>query len=340
MKSAETILYLCIDFSFVSRKNEDCENSHMLWSNKAMSIEWNNLALYGLAAILCLAALRFHSRTPHFRLARRHVVLYGHDLPLLERMTQECYFAGAKVTLLYSCATSKAAVSGMIANLERHCGRSARIKCLEYNPAKANVSITEAERNSHGAFEVLIVCSEKTPTGDFLDLSAATVTDMMQKNYLQTAELMRLVGGKMQVRGGGRICVVETAVASLGLSGACSPAAGALKVFADGMRCELPAVKVLFMGLSLLESNYQPGSNSLETPISLQEASHKVMIAIQVGKSVSFSSSWKSLLSIATEGPTERFASVTETLLASTSVLFGFTYWRIYLPWALPSNLS
>lgn len=301
-----------------------------------ITMEWSNLALCGLAAVLGVVAMRFRTRIPPFRLARRHVVLYGHDLPLLERLTRECYFAGAKVTLLYSCAASKAAVSNLIASLERHCGRSARIKCLEYNPAKANSSLTEAERNSHGAFEVLIICSGQAPVGDFLDLSIASVAETMQKNYLQAAELIKLVGGKMQARGGGRICVVETAAACLNLPGACSPAAEALKVFADAMRCELPAVPVLFMGLSLLESNKESGSNSLEAPISLEEASHKVLLAIQAGKSVSFSRPWQSLLSIATEGPTERFAPVTDTLLAGTSVLFGFTYWRLYLPWALP----
>lgn len=300
-------------------------------------MEWNSWMLYGLVGAMLVLIVRLQTRKhPAFSLAKQHVVLYGHDLPLLERLTQECYFSGAKVTLLYSSAASKAAVSGMIASLERHCGRAARIKCLEYNPSKANGSLTDAERNSHGAFKVLIVCSEQPPVGTFLETAPETLEETMKTSYLQAVELIKLVGGKMQVRGGGRICIVESAAGSLGMSGVFSPAAGALAAFTDLMRCEFPAVKVLFMGLSLLESNKKSNSPQSEAPMSLREASRKVLEAIQAGKSVSYGRYWQSLLSIVSEGPTERFAPLTDTVLASASVLMGFAYWRLYLPWVLP----
>lgn len=292
-------------------------------------MEWDSLAYIVVGVATLVVVWCWLAQSPAFSLSHKHIVLYGCNLHLLKKLTKKCYFEQAKITLLYSSTTDKAAFASTIASLERHIGLAAHIKCLEYDPSKANSSVTQVERNSHGAFEVLIVCSSQTHVESFLDTSVEAVAETMRKNYVETAELMRLVGARMQARGGGRICVIDSANAHLGMPGADSVAAGALSAFADVMRCEFPAVSVLFMGLNLRENSkksafYQPKPCLKGVWTALKEA-------VKAGKSIAFDSSWQAFLSIATKGPTERDSPLADILLASLSALAGlFTYWRLY----------
>ena len=289
-------------------------------------------------AILCLAIAMWRLGKTKFELTKKHVALYGHDFSLLEQLTEQCYFAGARVTLLYSSLESRAAVS-RLRTLELHLDRSAHIKCVEFNPARATQSLTEAERKSYGDFDLLIVCSGFYARGEFTENGTEDVKAAMENNYLQSVELLRHVGRRMHARGGGRICIVESAAAYFSLPGVCSAAAGALNAFAEIMRCELPSVTVVLCALSLLESQRRNHA-LIGTSVTAQEAAKSVLTALKVGKPLSTDNVCHRLISITTEGATARFALFSDTLLSSLSVLLGFVYWRLYLPWARPVSSS
>ncbi len=121
-----------------------------------------------------------------------------------------------------------------------HPGARVRAAALDVTDAEAAAEAARAAETAFGPIETLIASAGAVVPGRFEDLPDAAFRELMEVNYFGVLNMLRAVLPRMRARGAGRVCIVGSGAALIGLPGyaAYAPTKHALRGLAETLRAE------------------------------------------------------------------------------------------------------
>jgi short-subunit dehydrogenase len=196
------------------------------------SLDYIYLALFTILFIkLSLFCTR---RFKKFDLSHKHVILTNCTSSLGQSLARECFFKGAKLTLV---DRNKSSLQSILQELEpnaRNSSFGSFVQIFDSDLCKNDrfEDILKAAETRFGPVHLFISCAELLQNSGFMETSVEKYRESMENSYLAVVNTLVPIGKVMAGRGKGRICVVCSAGCYGSVPGAGVGLAGAAAVHA------------------------------------------------------------------------------------------------------------
>lgn len=167
----------------------------------------------------------------------RHAIVTGGSLGIGLEIARRLHAAGFALTLV---ARRPAPLEAARAALAEGGGAPVSARVADVADAEALAAAIAAAEAEHGPCHTLVAAAGQVVSGRFEDVAAADLAQQMAVNYLGAVAAVRAVYPGMVARGEGRVVLIASAAALIGIYGYSAYAASkfALRGFAEALRAE------------------------------------------------------------------------------------------------------
>lgn len=158
------------------------------------------------------------------KLFQKHILITGGSSGLGRELAKECFFKGAKVTLI---ARNKSTLIDTAKKICRGVDNTGQGECIQVfdvdinNPDKLESVIDRAE-SRFGEIFLFFACAGSMKGGYFLDTNLKTFREQIETNYLGTVNSLQPIAKRMCKRQMGHICLIGSSHSFLPMPGACA----------------------------------------------------------------------------------------------------------------------